>query len=269
MNTDRILVCIASHYFEGTDGRSININSRLNDLFKCIDEYFTYSSNVTIFIDTNSDKMVDIIQEKYKNKSIICHVHTNLSRPFDLTWKHRTHIINNINNYDWFMYAENDMFVPRNNFNNYKTQFPILSKLNAVPSFIRVELNDIDNQLYIADCIRVNFFNRKMIHNINNKRYVKLDNPYHAFWILPQYFLKDKIHDELFVKEISNYFDPKHFPELGASYPMWQLGMVPLVELNSENKIDPICYSYHLNNVSIHSKTPFGKIKVSDIVKIL
>jgi hypothetical protein len=268
MADDKILICIASHYYEGKNGRNIDISDKLNDVFKCIDEFFTYSTNVTIFIDTNSDKMINIMKEKYGDKPITCFVHTNLVRNFDLTWKHRQHFIENIDNFDWFLYAENDMFIPRANFLNYKIKFPILIKYNAVPAFIRVEINDKDNQFYISDCIRINYFNDSNIPLINNKKYVQLDNPYHAFWILPQYYLKNKIHDQLFVKEISNYFDAKHFPELGASYPMWQLGLKPLVELNSNNKIDPICWSFHLGNVSIHSDTPYGKIRVSDIVQI-
>jgi hypothetical protein len=267
MNNDRLLVCIASHYYDGV-ARGIHIDTRIEDLCKCINEYMKYAKDVTVIIDTNSDKMIGIMKDKYvDNNNILVFVHENLEKPFDLTWKHRKHMRDNIKNYDWFIYAENDMFIPVENYENYKKKFDILHRINVVPSFVRIEQKG--DELYISDLIRPSYFNRNMIYNIEGSRYVKLENPYHAFWILPYFHLNKTIHDDLFMKRESSYFDAKHFPELGASYPMWQLGMHPLVELTSDNKISQICYSYHLNNIRITEDTPFGKLRVEDAVKVL
>ena len=76
--------------------------------------------------------------------------------------------------------------------------------------------------------------------------------------------------DKIKIIILDDYFDANHFPELGASYPMWQLGLVPLVLLNKDNTISEFCYSYHLNNVSVKNPhTKFGKIKVKDVVQII
>lgn len=279
----KILICIASHYYQHNCDDFENIqsmsekltafNNKLNDMFTCFDEFFYYSKYVTIFVDTNSKETEKSFLENYPNynrykNNIKFFVHSNLENSFDLTWKHREHMRNEIDNYDWFLYSENDMLITKENFYNFVNKFSKLHIYNIIPSFIRVET--LKGDLYISDCIYINTFTKQELITIDGELYVKLNNPYHAFWLLPQYFLKHHINDDLFVTRKSDYFDANHFPELGASYPMWQLGMIPVVELNKDYKICEHCYSFHLNNVSVKNPhTPFGKIKVSDVVQII
>jgi len=212
--------------------------------------------------------MVDIVQTNYPNiSSIRCIVHENLENPMMLTWQHRFYMREHIDEYDWFLYAENDMFLPVANFNDYKRKFVGLSVLNAVPGFIRIEQKG--NELFCSDVVVTNRIRHRNLATVNGERFIKLNAPYHALWILPQAFLKSRIMDDLFVTLKSNYFDTAYIMELASSYPMWQLGMTPLVEIAPNMKINPLCYCYHINNVRVGENTLFGKLRINDAVQIL
>jgi hypothetical protein len=54
--------------------------------------------------------------------------------------------------------------------------------------------------------------------------------------------------------------------ENAASYPMWELNRTPMVRIEN-NKISPLCYSYHLtNNFASFPNTPFGKIEIDKVL---
>ena len=149
------------------------------------------------------------------------------------------------------MYAEHDMYVPYINYLNYLDNFKILFP-RYIPSFVRIEV--INNKRYIVD----NTHKQKLVtYYINNKKFTRLDNPYHAFWIMPK--------EELINNMISNFVRVDYSRELAASYPMWELQKFTMLELDNK-LISEKCYSYHLTNNYVYIKeSPFAKIEVNDI----
>lgn len=230
----KILICISFHYVE----------DRLNNLIKVVDNFLKYKTNVRIIIDTNQN--FDFFKD---NNNISVKVHPHLGHPFFLTWVHRLTMVNEIDNYDYFMYVEDDMLIPYENFLEYINNFDDLFKLNCVPSFIRIE--EFNGKEYIVDVTQKQI-NRNRI-NINGKEFVNLEQPYHAFWILPQKELKESITD--------NFTQISEHREWAASYVMWELQKTPYV-LMDVDKINKLSYSYHLsNNYSKNQDSPFGKLE--------
>jgi hypothetical protein len=230
----KILVCIAFHYVES---RLVYVNQLINN-------YITYDADVDIIVDCNQD---------VKLNAKVC-VH-DLEHPYHLTWMHRKHFADNIDNYDYFMYVEDDMLVTYEAFNEYVSNFDELWGLGCVPSFIRVE--QYNGKKFVIDVTSSHQFVDLIF--VNGKYFGNLSQPYHAFWIMPKKQLKENMDNDFVKVDLSR--------ENAASYPMWGLHKKPMVRIEG-NQISRLCFSYHLaNNYACDNNTYFGKIEVKNILK--
>jgi hypothetical protein len=232
---EKLLVCIACHHSKEREANLYHILSTL----------WEYDMEVRVIIDT---------QERFEvitNLDLEVHVHAP-AHPYHLTWYHRAHFLRELENYDYFMYIEDDMEIPFENFKNYLKNFKLLWP-SFVPSFVRLET--FEREKYIVDAVNRNFKR----YEIEGREFIGLSNPYHAFWIMPQKELKETLRPDFARLDT--------WRELAASYPMWELKKTPLVEITN-GQIEPLCYSYHLtNNYAPDLNTPFGKIKITDLCK--
>lgn len=239
----KLLVCIAFHYDEK---RKKYLNEILYTLLR------TYSGfGVTVFIDTNVGHKIFSYAEPPRGVNVFHN--TNLQHPFHLTWMHRSHIKREIDNYDYFMYIEDDMLLPYENFKNYLENFETLWPM-YVPSFIRVE--EFEGAQYVSDVTSLHKLDLREVYYKNGKGFYAfpfLQN-YHAFWIMPQKQLKETMKPD-FVKVTEGR-------EFAAMYTGWELGKPALVEIEN-GQVSPKCYSYHLPNNYIAGKEK--KIKVNEI----
>ena len=247
---EKILICICFHYTE--DG--------VQYLKDVLNNCLSYPMDVDIIIDTNEDNEIAYQFREFHNIAVA--YHTKLEHPYHLTWQHRVHMAELIDEYDYFMYLEHDMLVPYQNFVEYTKNFKLLYHKGFVPSFIRVE--GANSKQYVTDLLGPQ--NDVFSVNIDGKVFANLTQPYHAFWIMPQ----GELHDA--IKSVENIFKtPFYAPdainrELAASFPMWQLGKVPLVLLDGD-RISPLCYSYHTtNNYAKDSNHPHAKIELDNLI---
>lgn len=243
----KLLVCIAFHY----------IPEKLVYLKKIIENFSNYDLDVTIIIDTNSYELLKYIN--YTN--VIIFVNAELEHPYYLAWFHRKHIIDLLNDYDYFMYTEDDIFLPYENFVKYLENFNNLFPM-YIPSFIRLE--DLECEYFVVDIQKAQKIMSSEIIFSNGERFISLDRPYHGFWIMPGKELKETMISAFVRKSISR--------EFLASYPIGALNKKPLVMLNDDNKISSLCYSYHLPNTYVNMKGlkhKFGKIKLKNLVEII
>ena len=226
-----LLICIAFHCSE----------KRVDYLKRILAEiFFTYDIDCKIIIDTNSHDAYNLIKTLNPIKVDIV-VHENLAHPFHLTWMHRKHIKHNIDNYDYFMYLEDDMLLPYENFLNYIENFKLLWPV-AVPGFIRIEKHD--GVEYVADVTEHHKLKNVNCVGCGDKKFESLPflQNYHAFWIMPQKELKETMKPD-FVKVTDGR-------EFAAMYVGWELGKPCLVQIEN-GQVSTKCYSYHLpNNVS-------------------
>jgi hypothetical protein len=236
----KLLICIAFHYNP----------DRIKYLTRVIDAFLNeYKVDLKLIVDTNTFDL-----EHYnKHENIQVFVHEKLNHPFHLTWMHRKHIKENINLYDCFMYVEDDMYLPFENFKNYLENFKILWP-KYVPSFVRIEQKDGHD--FISDVPEKQPLNKV---SIGGKEFNEFKFPfnYHAFWLLPQKELKGSMKD--------NFVSLSDGREFAAMYTGWELGKKALVELDG-GLISKKSYSYHLpNNYALSEGHPNGKIKIDEI----
>ena len=229
----KLLICIAFHY----------IPERIKYVESLIKRFSAYPLDVTIIVDCN---------EHIKIEGAHVSVHNRLEHPYYLTWMHRKHIKNNVDNYDWFMYVEDDMDIPWENFQTYMENFSLLWPV-YIPSFVRIE--EFEGKQFITDMTERQ---SKVSINIKEKEFLSLNSPYHAFWIMPQKELKETLTKD-FVRMTT-------YREMAASYPMWELQKKPMVMIEN-GQISPLCYSYHLtNNYAEFPSTPFAKIEINKLL---
>lgn len=244
-----LLVCIAHHY---------SLDRLAYLMYNVLHIISDYGNDVKIIIDTNSDYLLNTYFSTHSNVEVF--VHNDLLHPFHLTWWHRQHIKDNIDNYYNFMYVEDDIYLPFANYISYLEKFKMLWP-TYVPSFIRVEKKDSIE--YMSDVPEKHKIKESDIINIEGRKFISFRFPhnYHGFWIMPAQELKETIKND-FVK----FTDGREF---AASYTAWELGKKPLVEIYEKDGkyfISPSCYSYHLpNNYALSKDSPNGKIKVEDI----
>jgi|GEM_PF-2105397 len=238
---EKILICICYH----------NTEDGLQYLKEVLNTMLSYPADVDIIIDTNEsvDDLFEL-EKWYPNVSTV--IHKNLEH---LTWMHRVHMAELINEYDYFMYLEHDILVPYENFVEYTKNFPLLYPKGFVPSFIRLE--SLNSKYYVTDLLGPQ--EERFSLNIDGKVFANLTEPYHAFWIMPQKELSEAIS-----LSQSPFYAPDAINRELDSLPMWQLGKVPLVLLEGD-RISPLCYSYHTTNNYVKDAN-HAKIELENLI---
>jgi hypothetical protein len=168
------------------------------------------------------------------------------------------------------MYIEDDMFVSYENFKDYIEKYHIFKEWNKtsqvqyIPGFVRIET--MNNELYNTDNANIQTIKMSDIIRINDRNFITITNPYHAFWILSREELKCAINND------PNRFiavpDDRYIREKMASFPRQELKYVPIVELDDNYKIKETCYAQHLGNNYVNSLGGFGSIKINDLIEI-
>jgi hypothetical protein len=253
-----LLICIAFHY---ADSRFQYLKTVLHRFLN------TYEIPLKIIVDTNSYETEVLLREQFpkecNSSRIEIKVHEELIHPFCLTWAHRFHFKRLINDYALFMYLEDDMDVPFENFKNYIQNFSILWP-RCIPSFIRVE-RDLSGNKFCSDQLIVHRVPESQLLHIGSKRFICLQNDYCAFWIMPQEALIARM-----TPNFARWETEGHIRETAASFPNWELKMPALVEVDSQGKVSEKCYTYHLpNNYVLQEGTPLGKLSVNSLLEIV
>lgn len=228
-----------------------------------------YLCKTDIFIHTNNKNLTTDQLHKNKNgKLVIIWYDLTYIDPHYLTWKCRDlmAIQSRANEYDVFMYIEDDILVPWSAIDYWLEYSPLLLSKNLNIGFLRIEKNlyneevitDIESQLREFKIINDEIF---YINNIN---------PYCAFWIY------DKKEFARFVA--SELYDIKNI--LGGEYGIRESSAIGLHGLNtnwyqctvlpwdnSKKRLHDGCKIYHMpNNYALNPETSFGKIKYEDAV---
>ena len=244
---NKLLICIAFHHNP----------SRFEFLKKIVDYYIdTYEDLEHIYIDTNSEI------EIFDHPKIKVFVHSSLQHPFHLVWMHRIHFKNHIRDYDMFMYVEDDMLVPRKSYLWYKEHIQRFWP-TYIPSFLRIET--YHDQEFVTDPLNKQRISPDQIIHIDNRTYLSLEYPYHAFWILPRQYLEDFVKEERFYR-IGGFRMQKEVRELASSFTWWELEKKPIVEIEFDNnshtwRVSRNCDSFHIaNNYAGNPNTRHGKI---------
>jgi hypothetical protein len=222
-----------------------------------------------IIIDTNSKLTSGVfvfhgthvyLSSDSSDPQVLLHVHETLQHPFQLAWKHRQHVLSLRNKFDVFMYIEDDMLIPYLNYVNYLTTFNLLYP-DFVPGFARVEM-DSQGFMYNTDNQKPCKYSKSMVVSKENKIFIQLDNPYHAFWIAPRHLILRET--------VRSFYDNSSISrEDAASRLPWSANNRILVELTGEYEVSKLCFAYHLTNKYVNDvNSLFGKILMSELIVV-
>jgi len=244
---------------------------RIKYINNIIDETNKYEYVTDIFIHTNKKEVVINSFNKYSN-GIIKIIYHDLSNenPHYLTWKCRSLLKSQRNEYDIFIYIEDDILVPNIAIKYWMEYNENLIAINYNLGFVRIEIDDNKDE-YITDLygtqldtiIYLKFKDVKLDGNycVNNK------NPYCAFWIYNKKefnrFVDSKYYN---INNILNYDirEKSAFGLHGLSTNWYKNTLIPIIN----GKLIENCKIYHMpNNYVINKTTAFATVEFDKAIK--
>jgi hypothetical protein len=256
-STSSLLVHIAFHYNE----------DRFKYLFSVLEKISLYDfERIDVYIDTNSEKLLPgVALSDYPGvSSIEVSLHENLDHPFLLTWAHRANMESLKDEYDYFMYVEDDIAVSYDSLLKWREDSIFLDDYGKIRGFIRTEVN-AKNELVSSDYKKP--IKCKEIVFIDEKTFIAPANPYQGFW-----FYSKKQFDGFYGSEcwVSGNCD-WGVRERASAGMIWkdsepQEGHCLVIPLINQS-IPGYVYVDHLpNNYALNNKEKHGSLKISKIV---
>jgi hypothetical protein len=263
----KLLICVTFHYKE----------SRLQYVERVLGNLLSNYEDVDVVVETNSaqsEKALSIgFSDEMRKGSLSFNVHARLENDLFLAWMHRKTIMEKVNQYEEFMYTEDDILLPRKNYLDYMVKFKMMWP-DHIPSFIRIE--EKDGSLYNTDAVEATLVRARDVVKMEGMRFLTLNNPYHGFWIMPREELKQSMNEhfcditeqKVWIREIAASYGLSPSKKHYAAWVSKDVQKPGLVEIDSRGKIKPECYSYHLpNNYIDNTDFEFGKLRVEEITR--
>jgi hypothetical protein len=239
------------------------IEDRIQYINRIIDETNTYHYSADLFIHTNkSDLMVNDFHT-YTNGilTIIWHDLSDI-HPHYLTWKCRDLLKKQKDDYDIFMYIEDDILVPYKAIQYWlKYHIELINKGYNL-GFVRIEIKDKDGEEYMSDVIKHLHTN---IQLDNDKYCVNNVQPYCAFWIYNKNEFHKFLNTEYYYVESYGYpiRESSAIGLHGLFTPYYKGTLIPIIN----DLLHPDCRVYHMpNNYANIENEPngFARIKFRD-----
>jgi len=240
------------------------IEDRILYVNNILDETNKYVYTTDIFIHTNNADLKEEDFNKYTNGNlkIIYHDLSNI-HPFYLTWKCRDLLKQQTDDYDIFMYVEDDILVPCKALNYWLMYNEKLIEMDYNLGFVRIE---IDNNIeYITDLFGEYFDTTIHLENIpycvNNK------NPYCAFWIYNKVEFNKFVNSKYYQCNNIEGYETREQSAIGLHgvHTDWYKNtLIPIID----NKLIEDCKIYHMpNNYVVNKNSPFATIKFDEAIR--
>ena len=234
----------------------IKNKKKINDFKIVLENFLKISKRTYIFIHTNNFNL----KINKKNTKLIFHSLTNKD-PLRLTWCCRDLIFKQKDKYDYFIYSEDDAIFTKKNFNYWLKYSKKLSKLKYNTGFLRTEKSPKTNKLWVVD--QFEQLNKHVI--INGSKFIVLNNPYFAMWIMDKITLNKFINSKFW--NLNKWRGLNSFTKLydreksaigwhGLNMDFFKATVVPL----KNNKILNDCFFSHQPNKYVSER---GRIHVS------
>ena len=260
------------------------VQEKVKYLQRVINYFSEYPSKVDVVIHTNSETFSNEDLNAYDNGEItIKHYdYTEVGWRTDggdyLTWEYRDMIKEQMDDYDVFMYLEDDLGIPKETVNYWLRYKDLCLKHNYNLGFFRAE--DHNGTLVSTDLPDEKRLNR--IINLEGVEFAVNDvNPYCAFWIY------DKEEFKKFCE--SKYFDPRELcsQDVSEEQPLeygvcelsaigmhgkgniWYEGtIIPVVneQIHSDSKILHLPNNF-LNHEPNSDEPRFGTVPLAEVIQ--
>ena len=248
---------------------SPKIRYRYNHINRIIKEACSYQCEIDIYIHTNENILPHYLTKNTNGKiQVIVHDFTN-GNPLYLTWGCRSFLKAQKDDYDVFIYIEDDMLIPWSALQYWLQHKDDLIKHRFNLGFLRIE-TDINNNEYVVDVTRKLNTNNTVV--INGKNYVINNvNPYVASWIY------DRNEFEVFLN--SPFYNgngniPNYDIQAASAIGLHGNGMNryknTIIPFDYDTKqLHPGCRIYHIDNVYLykHDECQSSTILFKDILE--
>ena len=231
-----------------------------NKLNKVIKNYLTLSKKTRIFVHTNIN-----IKKKLKFVNFITH---NLTKedPHKLSWKCRTLMEKQKDQFDYYIYSEDDILFNKRNFKAWLNYKDLCIDNNFNLGFLRTEKSKKNKILWSID--QPKNLDESMI--IDKNVFVVLKNPYCAMWIYDNKEFNNFIKSEFWY--LDDWSGDNPYTELktreksaigwhGLNMKRYKASIIPIKNF----KIVEGFYIQHIDNKYI-KHGPFS-IKVQKLIK--
>jgi hypothetical protein len=247
------------------------VEDRIQYLNKILQETDNYKYPTDIFIHTNqlftNDKLVD-----YKNGSlnIIWHDLSN-THPFRLPSLTRGLLKEQCNDYDVFIYTEDDILIPKHTIEYWLNHKDIVVRNKYNLGFVRIEIDDKGDEYttdicHSPDMTNLGYLTKKI--ELESQTYILNDkNPYCAFWIYDKQefnnFVNSKYYD---INNVSGY-DIRAVVAIGLHgvETDWYNGTVIPIK---EDRLTYECKVYHMPNNYVHREGHWICLLFNDVVRV-
>ena len=201
----------------------------------------------------------------------------NLPDPWLLPWSHKHLIADRFlaedSTYTHFIYVEDDILLSFDNFCYFLHYRGMLNQEKLIPSFQRVEFNDVDNRLYLVDQIGVSELDSRKRVVVDGYAFVNLDYPYNAMFVLDRDLAQEYVETPSFDRQRSKVVRPEWDVAARAAMGLCFESPPPGFELRYVSPVDPgtlmtPCWSwvYHLpNNYTKNRLKPFAKTRTDQL----
>jgi hypothetical protein len=242
------------------------IENRINYINRIISEVNNYPFVTDIYIHTNINFRKELLINNLNGKiQIIVHDMLN-EHPYYLTWKCRPYMKEQLENYDLFIYVEDDMLFPKEALNYWLEVKDTLLEKNYNLGFIRIETNTKGEE-YVTDLMLPIINNNNIV--INNCNFVNNNiQTYCACWIYDKSEFTKWINSSYYnILSMAPYFNDREGSAIGLNSPHITWYKSTILPINNNNKLDPRIRIYHLaNNYVDDQNTKLAKIKFSEIL---
>jgi hypothetical protein len=237
----RIAKHIIFHYLE----------ERISFVNTIINEINNYKISTDIFIHTNNLELDINYFIPYTNGciEIIHHDMTNQD-PYSLPVKCKDLLKEQRDDYDIFMYMEDDILVPYTTIEYWLKYHPLLLKNNCNLGFFRIEIKNDEEYITDLQGTKLRYFT-----TINEQQYcINNTNPYCAFWIYNK-------------TEFNRFVDSKYYDNTniigynlresiaiglhGISTNWYKYTLIPI----ENNMLHQHCKIYHMSNNYVNDDT--------------
>jgi len=201
----------------------------------------------------------------------------NLPDPWLLPWSHKHLIADRFlareSTYTHFIYVEDDILLSFDNFCYFLRYRAMLSQERLIPSFQRVEYNDVDNRLYLVDQIGASKFGSRKRIVFDGYAFVNLDYPYNAMFVLDRDLAKEYVKTPSFDRERSKAVRPEWDVAARAAMGLCFESPPSGFELRYVSPVDPSTlmtpswsWVYHLPNNYVKNRLkPFAKTRTDQL----
>jgi len=249
----RLLIHIAFHY---TPGRETYLDQVLAAIA-------TYDfQQVQVNIDTNTESARSVTIPSADRLELSWCIHDQLADPFQLTWQHRLDMGRRIDDFDYFMYLEDDMQVLFTTLTRWREDSLRLYPEGYLRGFLRTE-TCADQRIVSTD--------QKTVTGAHNYRraagevWYYPDNPYDAIWICSRQQLRDFIDGPAWIDGNNPEWGVR---ERAAAGMTWHHGHPhrSLLPLDKQGKTHPDAQIQHLpNNYALDPAEEYGSLTLDKL----